>query len=171
MLQRLWGYWIVTTLRRMWCLRYARYEYMLVSDFLHCNNFSSELTERMLDQLFLFWKILSSGLSTLFVADIDTSLTLKDDSRDWFWLTFTCESRQEIRGPLTRVVKDIIPAIRDDLPSGDRIALTSNELTSFAMVDRLFAVLDNSGDRNLMESFRSALAETSLRDQLKDVDF
>jgi len=91
--------------------------------------------------------------------------------RDWFWLTFTCESRQEIKGPLTRVVKGIIPAIRDDLPNDDRIALTSDELTSFAMVDRLFAVLDNSGDRNLVESFRSALAETSLRDKLKDVDF
>jgi len=61
--------------------------------------------------------------------------------------------------------------IRDDLPNDDRIALTSDELTSFAMVDRLFAVLDNSGDRNLVESFRSALAETNLRDKLKDVDF
>lgn len=105
------------------------------------------------------------------VADIDTPLTLKTDSRDWFWLTFTCESRQEIKGPLTRVVKDIIPDIRNDLPDRDRIALTSDELPSFEMVDRLFAVLDNSANPALVKSFRSALNDTSLRDKLNDVDF
>jgi hypothetical protein len=79
-------------------------------------------------------------------------------------------SRQEIKGPLTRVVKSIIPAIQDYLPNDDKIALTSNEMPSYAMVDRLYAVLDTSPDLALVRSLRSALAETNLRDRVKDLD-
>lgn len=93
------------------------------------------------------------------------------NSRDWFWLTFTSDSRQEIKAPLTRVVKDIIPVIQDRLSNDDKIALTSNELTTLQMVDRLFAVLDNSKDSALVKLFRSALAETSLCQKLRDVEF
>lgn len=92
----------------MWSLRYGRHEYMLVSD-LHCNNLGSELTERILDQPLLFCKNLSNGLSTLSVANIDTSLTLRTGLTHSY-----VKSRQEIKSPLTRVVKDIIPTIRDD---------------------------------------------------------
>jgi hypothetical protein len=81
---------------------------MLVSD-LHCNNLGSELTERILDQPLLFCKNLSNGLSTLSVANIDTSLTLRTGLTHSY-----VKSRQEIKSPLTRVVKDIIPTIRDD---------------------------------------------------------
>jgi len=90
--------------------------------------------------------------------------------RDWFWLTFTSQSRQEIKAPLTRVVKDIIPFIEHAIANDDKIALTSNELTTFQMVDRLFAILDNSKNSALVKSLRSALAETSLRDRLRDAD-
>jgi len=107
--------------------------------------------------------------------DVGPAFSLLQDfikwiDRDWVWLTFTV-SRQEIKAPLTRVVKEIIPSIQDYLPDDDRIALTSGELTSFAMVERLYAVLDNSTDRALVQSLRSALAETNLRDKLKDVNF
>jgi hypothetical protein len=98
-------------------------------------------------------------------------LTLIIDSRDWFWLTFTSQSRQDIKAPLTLFVRNIIPAVQHRLPDDDKIALTSNELTTLQMVDRLFAVLDNSKDLALVKSFRSALADTNFREKLRDVDF
>jgi len=92
--------------------------------------------------------------------------------RDWAWLTFT-ESKQDMKAPLTRVVKQIISDMEDDLPSDDTTALTSGDLTLFAMVERLYAVLDNSSKFNLalVRSFRSALAKTDLRDKLRKVNF
>ena len=72
---------------------------------------------------------------------------------------------------MTLVVRNIIPAVKHRLPDDDKIALTSNELTTLQMVDRLFAVLDNSKDLALVKSFRSALAETNIRDKLRNVDF
>jgi hypothetical protein len=98
-------------------------------------------------------------------------LTLRIDSRDWFWLTFTSQSRQEIRAPLTRVIQDIIPAIQDRLPNNDRIALASDDLTALEKVNKLLVVLDNLNDLTLVESFRSALVETNLYDKLRDEKF
>ena len=97
-------------------------------------------------------------------------LTLEIDSRDWFWLTFEAESRQEIKGPLSRALPDIIPAIQDRLPNDDKIALTSDDWSALDKVNRLFAILDNSKDPALIESFRSALAETTLGDKLRNLD-
>ena len=98
-------------------------------------------------------------------------LTLRVNSRDWFWLTFTSDSRQEIKGPLTRVLPDIIPAIQDRLANDDRIALTSDDWNTLQKVNRLFTVLDNAKDPAVVQLFRSALAETNLRDKLRDVKF
>ena len=100
-----------------------------------------------------------------------TRPTLEIDSRDWFWLTFKAETRQEIKGPLTRALPDIIPVIQDRLPNDDKIALTSDDWNALEKVNRLFAILDNSKDPALIESFRSALAGTILSDKLRDLDF
>jgi hypothetical protein len=97
--------------------------------------------------------------------------TLEIDSRDWFWLTFKAETRQEIKSPLTRVLPDIIPAIQDRLPNDDKIALTSDDWSALEKVNRLFAILDNSKNPALIESFRSALAGTILSDKVRDLEF
>ena len=98
-------------------------------------------------------------------------LTLKINSHDWFWLTFTLQSRQEIKALLAQVLPDIIPKIADALPDDDKIALTSDDWRALDKFNRLFAVLDNSRDLALVKSFQSALAETNLHDKLRHVDF
>ena len=63
---------------------------------------------------------------------------------------------------MTRVVNEIIPKL-EALSDDDKIALSSNELHGFEMVNRLFAILDNSKDPalKLVKSLRYAVASTN----------